>query len=120
MSRALSRVAVLGRRKSASAGDSPTEAGLAPDSPPADMGDAGAAPDLAAMESMFDSVDENDPRSVGRAMRKLAETAGEPIEGEMEEVVRRLEAGEDPESIEDKMGGALAGDGGGGDELYDG
>lgn len=96
---------------------------VAPESAgPPDAGDfgGGAGPDLAAMESMFGGVDENDPRSVGRVMRKLAETAGEPIEGEMEEVVRRLESGEDPESIEDKMGDAFAGDGGGGEELYDG
>jgi hypothetical protein len=54
-------------------------------------------------------------------MRKLAQTSGEPMDGEMEEVVRRLESGEDPEKIEEKMGDSPGKTGsGGGDDLYDG
>jgi putative FmdB family regulatory protein len=82
----------------------------------------GPMPDPAALESMMSGMDENDPRSMGRVMRELAQQTGEPLEGEMEEVVRRLESGEDPDKIEEKMGDLPGGDaaGGGGDELYDG
>lgn len=60
---------------------------------------------LASMESEFASVDENDPRAMGRMMRRMAELTGEKIDGEMEEVVRKLEEGADPESLEDQLGG---------------
>jgi len=119
MRRAISRFAAVGApRKDPGAGGAPDGEGAVAD-PGADAADAGGAePDLAAMESLMDGVDENDPRSMGRAMRKLAEQTGEPLDEEMDEVVRRLEGGEDPDRIEDKMGGAT--EGGGGEELYDG
>lgn len=115
MSRAVSRVAIVGAKKGAAVPD-----GAAHGAPADGEGD-GPTPDLAAMESVLGGVDENDPRSMGRAMRKLAKSAGEPMDGEMEEVVRRLESGEDPEKIEEKLGDSSgAPGGGGGDDLYDG
>jgi hypothetical protein len=67
---------------------------------------------MGAMEREFASVDENDPRAVGRMMRRMSELTGEKIDGEMEEVVRKLEEGTDPESLEDQLGGAdIANDG---------
>jgi hypothetical protein len=60
---------------------------------------------MTAMESEFASVDENDPRAMGRMMRRMAEMTGEKIDGEMEEVVRKLEEGADPESLDEMMGG---------------
>jgi hypothetical protein len=71
------------------------------------------------MESLLSGVDEKDPRSMGRAMRRIAAQAGEPMDEEMDEVVRRLEAGEDPDKIEERMGGE-GGAGGSDDALYDG
>ena len=59
---------------------------------------------MSAMEREFSSVDENDPRAMGRMMRRMAELTGEKIEGEMEEVVRKLEEGADPDSLEDQLG----------------
>ena len=50
-------------------------------------------------------MDENDPRAMGRMMRRMAEMTGEKIDGEMEEVVRKLEEGADPEALEEQMGG---------------
>jgi hypothetical protein len=38
-------------------------------------------------------------------MRKMSEITGEKLEGEFEEVVRKLEEGTDPDSLEDKLGG---------------
>jgi putative FmdB family regulatory protein len=63
--------------------------------------------------SSLGGLDENDPRSLARFMRKMAAETGEDLGPEFEEVVGRLEAGEDPESIEQSMpdlGGGMGGD----------
>ena len=60
---------------------------------------------LGAMEREFSGVDENDPRAMGRMMRRMAELSGEKIEGEMEEVVRKLEEGADPDSLGEQLDG---------------
>lgn len=70
---------------------------------------------MGAMEKEFSSVDENDPRAMGRMMRRMAELTGEKIDGEMEEVVRKLEEGADPDSLEESLGGADAPEGEGPD-----
>jgi len=59
---------------------------------------------MGEMEREMAGVDESDPRAMGRAMRRMAELTGERIGGEMEEVVRKLEEGADPESLEAQMG----------------
>jgi putative FmdB family regulatory protein len=48
-------------------------------------------------------IDENDPKALARFMRKMADETGEDLGDDFEEVVGRLEAGEDPESIEQSM-----------------
>lgn len=60
----------------------------------------------------WDAVDENDPRSMARMMRKMGNEMGEDMPPEFDEVVDRLEAGEDPESIEKDMPDMGAGPGG--------
>jgi hypothetical protein len=70
---------------------------------------------MGAMEREFSSVDENDPRAMGRMMRRMSELTGEKIDGEMEEVVRKLEEGADPDSLEEQFGGER--EGGGMDDL---
>lgn len=60
-----------------------------------------------AMESMageMEGIDENDPRQGARFMRRMFEAAGVPVAGGMEDALRRMEAGEDPEKIEAEMG----------------
>jgi putative FmdB family regulatory protein len=47
--------------------------------------------------------DEGDPRSMGRWMRKMSRDMGEDLGPEFDEVVGRLEAGENPEEIEKSM-----------------
>ncbi|HRE08689.1 MAG TPA: FmdB family transcriptional regulator, partial [Opitutaceae bacterium] len=82
------------------------------DEPPAKpAGEGGAEGDdprmdaaLDQMEREFSSVDENDPKAMGRMMRRMAELSGEKIDGEMEEVVRKLEEGADPDELEDRLG----------------
>jgi putative FmdB family regulatory protein len=58
--------------------------------------------DLADDAALAD-LDENDPRSLGRWMRKMSREMGEDLGPEFDEIVGRLEAGEDPEEIEKSM-----------------
>ena len=53
--------------------------------------------------SAFGDLDEDDPRSIGRWMRRMSAETGEPLDGEFSEVIDRLESGESPESIERSM-----------------
>ena len=65
----------------------------------------------------LENMDENDPRAMAAAVRRMTEIAGEPVTPAMEEMIRRLEAGEDPEQVEEDLGDALEeemGDDGGG------
>ncbi len=59
--------------------------------------------DALSDETMLSDLDENDPRSLGRWMRKMSQELGEELDPELEEVIGRLEAGEDPEEIEKSM-----------------
>jgi putative FmdB family regulatory protein len=65
---------------------------------------------MAALAGEMDSIDENDPRQGAHLMRKLFSATGIPIASGMEEALRRMEAGEDPEKIEEQMGDAFEGD----------
>ena len=58
--------------------------------------------DLADPSSLGD-LDENDPKSLARWMRKMSAESGEEMPGEFDEVVDRLEAGQSPEEIEESM-----------------
>lgn len=92
---------------------------------PAAGGPGGGADDprmeaaMSQLESEMGSIDENDPRAMGRMMRRMSELTGEKLDGEMEEMVRKLEEGQDPEKLEEQMGGAL-GEGGDDDMGDDG
>ncbi len=61
---------------------------------------------MAAMEREFTGMNEEnpDPRQLGRMMRRMSELSGEKMPAEMEEMTRRLEAGEDSEKLEEKFG----------------
>lgn len=70
-------------------------------------------------EGMMAGLDEDDPRSLGRFMKKMSSEMGEDMGDDFNEVVDRLERGESPESIEKSMP-EIAGAGGdalGGDDL---
>jgi len=55
-------------------------------------------------------IDENDPRQAANLMRKLTDMTGLSLGPGMEEALRRMEAGEDPEKIEAEMGDVLEGE----------
>jgi putative FmdB family regulatory protein len=54
---------------------------------------------MAALAGEMDRVDENDPRQMACFMRRFCEASGLDLGSEVEEAIRRLEAGEDPEKI---------------------
>ena len=62
-------------------------------------------------EGMMAGLDEDDPRSLGRFMKKMSSEMGEDLGDDFNEVVDRLESGESPESIEQSMP-EIAGEGG--------
>ncbi len=60
------------------------------------------------MDSMADEFSgieglENDPKAMGKMMRKMGKQMGEDVPPEFDEVVDRLEAGQSPEDIESSM-----------------
>jgi putative FmdB family regulatory protein len=83
-----------------------------------DLDDPRVEREMMRLMADAEHMDENDPRQLGRMMRRMSEITGEPMDEEMEEAVRRLEAGEDPERIEDDLGDlGLGGEGGMGGSL---
>jgi putative FmdB family regulatory protein len=111
MARVLSRFAAIqgGRPSHAE----PSTINHPPSSQPPPGGGEDFPPGMERLLSEAEGMDQNDPRAMGRFMRKMAAETGEPMPEEMHEVVRRLEAGEDPEKIEEQMGD-LPGDEAGG------
>ncbi len=59
---------------------------------------------------------ENDPRALGKMMRKMGNEMGEDVGPEFDEVVDRLEAGQNPEDIEKAIPDLEGGAGGMDDE----
>jgi putative FmdB family regulatory protein len=68
--------------------------------------------DLSGLEGI-----ENDPRALGKMMRKMSNEMGEDVGPEFDEVVDRLEAGQSPEDIEKAIPDLEGGPGGVGDDL---
>ncbi len=105
MERRVSRFALLKGVKEASADD-----------PFADVEEDKMEAFMADMERSMAGMDENnpDPRQLGHFMRKMTDMMGDKTPPEMQELVRRLEAGEDPEKLEEKFGGLEEG----GDDIF--
>jgi len=72
--------------------------------------------EAASDPSFLGGVDENDPKSVARAMKKMGQEMGEDLPPEFDEITGRLESGESPESIEKSMPELGASESGGGDD----
>jgi len=58
------------------------------------------------LEGAVSKMDEDnpDPKQMGALMRRMCDLTGEKIDGGMEEVVRKLEEGTDPQELEERMG----------------
>ncbi len=72
-----------------------------------DLDDPRVEREMMRFAAELEGMDENDPRAMAAAVRKMTEIAGEPVTPAMEEMIRRLEAGEDPEKVEEELGPAL-------------
>ncbi|WP_319524780.1 zinc ribbon domain-containing protein [uncultured Desulfosarcina sp.] len=57
-----------------------------------------------------DRIDENDHRQAANLMRKLTDMTGMELGDSMQEALRRMENGEDPEQVEAEMGDLLEGE----------
>lgn len=101
LTRVASSFAVSSSRKSRE--EKPKETG----SPQDDAAQARVEQEMMRMTSELDEKDAEDPRMMARMMRRLAELSGEKMTPTMEEMFRRLEAGEDADSLEEELGPQL-------------
>lgn len=62
---------------------------------------------LASLEREAEGLNEDDPRAMARLMRRLYDSAGLRLGKDVEEAIGRLEAGEDPDKIDEEMGDVL-------------
>ncbi len=53
-------------------------------------------------------LNEDDPRAAAKLMRKLSETTGMKLGEGFQEALKRMEAGEDPDKIDEEMGDILS------------
>lgn len=65
---------------------------------------------MAMLEKEAGRINEDDPRQAAALMRKISDAAGISMGSGMEEALRRLEKGEDPEMVEQEMSGLLEGE----------
>jgi hypothetical protein len=65
--------------------------------------------------SLMSGLESEDPRALASLMRKMSNEMGEPLDAEMNEVLGRLESGENPEAIEASMPQLAGGAEGGGE-----
>jgi putative FmdB family regulatory protein len=91
-----------GRKEEAVA---PAEADL-PGLPPG-MDEARLEQAMATLSREAEGLNEEDPRQGAQLMRRLFEATGMPVGAGMEEALRRMESGEDPEKIEEEMGDVM-------------
>ena len=54
-----------------------------------------------------ENINEDDPRQAANLMRKLTDMTGMELGSGMQEALKRMEAGEDPDAIEAEMGDLL-------------
>lgn len=84
--------------------------GLTEDSAGADPLDNVDESAMAEMAARMESIDENDPKAMAGALRDMMRLTGMPGNETLQEAIRRMEAGEDPEQVEADLGADLDGD----------
>lgn len=82
-----------------------------------DGNDPLAGMDESKMEQAFEGLmrdaegmNEDDPRQMANLMRRFSEKTGLALGEQMEEAIARMEAGDDPEQIEQEMGDLMDSD----------
>jgi putative FmdB family regulatory protein len=80
-----------------------------PDLPglPPGMDEARLEQAMATLAREAEGLNEDDPRQGAHLMRRLFEATGLPVGEGMEEALRRMESGEDPEKVEEEMGDVM-------------
>lgn len=99
LTRQVSVFAAVGRAKD-DAGDGKSDSDLPVD-------DARMERAMESLASEAEGLDENDPRQAARLMRKFSDMTGMEFKENMKTAIERMEAGEDPEAIEQEMGGMM-------------
>lgn len=85
--------------------------GLKEDSSGADPLDHVDESAMAEMASKLESLDENDPKAMASALREVMKMTGMNGNATLQEAIRRMESGEDPDQVEADLGADLdAGD----------
>lgn len=104
MEKQISRFAMTrGLSEPAGAPDSAGDEGPMPD-----LNDPRVARAMSEMERDMEHMDENNPRHMAHMMRKMKEIMPPgSMPKELDVAIKRLEAGEDPEKIEEDMGDIL-------------
>ena len=77
------------------------------ETPVGDVDDSRLEEAMASMASEADGLDDANPQQVAGLMRRLHRTAGVDLDPGMSEALRRMEAGEDPDVIEEELGDVL-------------
>lgn len=78
------------------------------DGPPLpDLDEARMERAMMALAGEAEGMDGKDPRHAARLMRKLYDSTGLSLGPGTEEMIRRMESGEDPDRIEEEMGDVL-------------
>lgn len=78
--------------------------------PMPDFDDPKIARAMSELERDMEHMDENNPKHMAHMMKKMKEVMPSgTMPKEMDDAIRRLEAGEDPEKIEEDMGDVLGG-----------
>lgn len=65
---------------------------------------------LTQLASEAEGINENDPKAAANLMRKFSSMTGVEFGGSMDEALRRLESGENPEEVEKELGDLMEGE----------
>lgn len=95
------QMSVFSRVRNLAEGDEP---------PMPDMDESKMEQAMGLLAREAEGMDENDPKQAANLMRKLSDMTGLNLGPGMQEALRRMEAGEDPDQIEAEMGDLLEGE----------
>lgn len=97
LSKMVSRFAVTGKSR----GNAENDEGEMPDIP---IDEAKMEKAMESLASEAEHINEDDPRQAANLMRKLTDMTGLKLGDKMEDALSRMEAGEDPDAIEQELG----------------
>lgn len=83
------------------------DSGAADGEPPLPMDESKMEHAMDALAREADTLTEEDPRQAASLMRKFSNMTGMALGSGMQEALKRLEAGEDPDAIEAELGDQL-------------